>query len=74
MNKQELRISRVMLLNRLDELTLNLKSEVDSLTADNMLNEMRAIGNELLQLTNNPVADHQFINDEMFKGTRKFIG
>lgn len=67
MNRSQLKECRKMLLDRLDILSIELKSEVDSLKADEMLVEMRAIGNELLNLTNNPVPDHLYKANPIFK-------
>lgn len=58
---------RHLLLKRLDVLSAQLKTEIDSLRADEILQEMRNIGNLLQELVNVPVANHPFIFDPDFK-------
>lgn len=58
---------RHLLLKRLDVLSAQLKIEVDSLRADEILQEMRNIGNLLQELVNVPVANHPFTFDPDFK-------
>ncbi|MER2121836.1 MAG: hypothetical protein ABS935_16325 [Solibacillus sp.] len=56
--KKLLKQQRHLLLKRLDVLSAQLKAEVDSMKADEILQEMRNIGNLLQELVNVPVADH----------------
>lgn len=58
---------RHLLLKRLDVLSAQLKTEIDSLRADEILQEMRNIGNLLQELVNVPVANHPFTFDPNFK-------
>ena len=58
---------RHLLLKRLDVLTAQLKTEIDSAKAEEVLQEMRSIGNLLQELVNVPVANHPFIFDPCFK-------
>lgn len=58
---------RHLLLKRLDVLSAQLKIEVDSLRADEILQEMRNIGNLLQEFVNVPVANHPFTFDPGFK-------
>ncbi|WP_339264110.1 hypothetical protein MKY07_06220 [Solibacillus sp. FSL W7-1472] len=58
---------RHLLLKRLDVLSPQLKIEVDSLRADEILQEMHNIGNLLQELVNIPVANHPFTLDPEFK-------
>lgn len=62
---------RQLLLKRLDVLSAQLKNEVDSLRADEILQEMRNIGNLLQELVNVPVDNHPFTFDSDFKNHGK---
>lgn len=55
MNRKQVKKCRAILLDRLDALSIMLKNEVDSLKADAILVEMRAIGDEMLNLRNSQV-------------------
>lgn len=65
--KKLLKQQRHLLLKRLDVLSAQLKAEVDSMRADEILQEMRNIGNLLQELVNVPVADHSYTFDSNFK-------
>ena len=65
--KKLLKQQRHLLLKRLDVLSAQLKVEVDSMRADEILQEMRNIGNLLQELVNVPVADHPYTFDSNFK-------
>lgn len=56
-----------LLLKRLDVLSAQLKTEVDSMRAEEILQEMRNIGNLLQELVNVPVANHLFTFNPDFK-------
>lgn len=58
---------RHLLLKRLDVLSAQLKTEIDSLKADEILQEMRNIGNLLQELVNVPVGNHPFTFNPDFK-------
>ncbi|MER2058181.1 MAG: hypothetical protein ABTA16_05115 [Niallia sp.] len=58
---------RQLLLKRLDVLSAQLKTEIDSLKADEILQEMRNIGNLFQELVNVPVANHPYTFDVVFK-------
>lgn len=58
---------RQLLLKRLDVLSAQLKTEIDSAKAEEVLQEMRNIGDLLRELVNVPVADHPYIFDTSFK-------
>lgn len=58
---------RQLLLKRLDVLSAQLKTEIDSMRADEILKEMRNIGNLLQELVNVPVANHPYTIDVDFK-------
>ena len=65
--KKMLQQQRHLLLKRLDVLSMQLKTEIDSLRSDEILQEMRNIGNLLQELVNVPVANHPFTFDPDFK-------
>ena len=65
--KQVIQHQRFLLLKRLDELSNELKIEVDSLRADAALEEMRNIGKLLQELVSKPVAGHPFTHSADFK-------
>lgn len=71
LRKQFIKMERIRLLNRLDELSLNLKKETDSMKAEDILEEMRSLGAELERLVTNSVPDHEFKNNDYFKETGK---
>lgn len=50
--KKMLQQQRHLLLKRLDVLSMQLKTEIDSLRSDEILQEMRNIGNLLQELVN----------------------
>lgn len=56
MNRKQIKRCRAILSDRLDALTIMLKGEGDSLKADAILVEMRAIGDEMLNLRNSHVS------------------
>lgn len=58
---------RHLLLKRLDVLSVQLKTEIDSAKAEEVLQEMRNIGNLLQELVNVSVANHPFTFDPNFK-------
>ncbi|MFY0742134.1 hypothetical protein AB1K09_06330 [Solibacillus silvestris] len=58
---------RQLLLKRLDMLSAQLKTEIDSASAEEVLQEMRNIGNLLQELVNVPVANHPFTFEPDFK-------
>ena len=65
--KKLLKQQRHLLLKRLDVLSAQLKAEVDSMRVEEILQEMRNIGNLLQELVNVPVANHPFAFDVEFK-------
>ena len=65
--KKLLKQQRHLLLKRLDVLSAQLKAEVDSMRVEEILQEMRNIGNLLQELVNVPVANHPFTFDPDFK-------
>lgn len=65
--RQLIQRQRLLLLKRLDVLSDQLKTEVDSMRAEKALEEMRNIGKLLQELVSSPVADHSFINNLEFK-------
>lgn len=65
--KKMLQQQRHLLLKRLDVLSAQLKTEIDSLRADEILQEMRNIGNLLQELVSVPVANHPYTFDPDFK-------
>ncbi|MER2172249.1 MAG: hypothetical protein ABS938_16655 [Psychrobacillus psychrodurans] len=58
---------RQLLLKRLDVLSAQLKTEIDSVSTEEVLQEMRNIGNLLQELVNVPVANHPFTFEPDFK-------
>ena len=65
--KKLLKQQRHLLLKRLDVLSAQLKTEIDSMRADEILQEMRNIGNLLQELVNMPVTNHPYTFDADFK-------
>ncbi|WP_339216235.1 hypothetical protein [Solibacillus sp. FSL W8-0372] len=65
--KKMLQQQRHLLLKRLDVLSAQLKTEIDSAKAEEVLQEMRNIGNLLHELVNVPVANHPFTFVSDFK-------
>lgn len=65
--KKLLQQQRHLLLKRLDVLSAQLKTEIDSAKAEEVLQEMRNIGNLLQDFVNVPVANHPFTFNPDFK-------
>lgn len=65
--KKLIQQQRQLLLKRLDVLSAQLKTEIDSLRAEEVLQEMRNIGKLLQELVNVPVANHPFTSEKGFK-------
>lgn len=65
-NRAQLVAQRQLLLLRLDKLSVDLKQETDSIRAEQILTEMRQVGNALMEKVNNPVPDHEYLKEQQF--------
>lgn len=61
--RQFIQEQRIKLLKKLDVLTEELKRETDSIRADEIMIEMRELGNSLTKLVSCSVPDHEHAND-----------